>query len=157
MFSDLSSSLGFTCHGSVTVTKVRHKERVNIQVMVFLRWVRFLVVEVMWMRQHVIVNMDETQLASVKKHGTGMISGRKQNVQITGEPFVMQRTGTTPKLRTWLSFQILRSCNRFCLRSFCHGIRNTLFRRRRCFTAMLGLGILSNSGTAPGEPPRLGS
>ena len=77
MFSDLSSALGFTCHGSVTVAKVSLKERVNIQVMVFLRWVRFLVVEVMWMRQHVIVNLDETQLASVRNHGTGMISGRK--------------------------------------------------------------------------------
>ena len=32
----------------------------------------------MWNRQHVFVNMDETQLASVKHHGKGMISGRKK-------------------------------------------------------------------------------
>lgn len=44
----------------------------------FLGWVRFLVVHVMWNRQHVFVNMDETQLASVKHHGKGMISGRKK-------------------------------------------------------------------------------
>ena len=35
-------------------------------------------VHVVWNRQHVFVNMDETQLASVKNAGSGMISGRKQ-------------------------------------------------------------------------------
>ena len=44
----------------------------------FLRWLRFLVVHGVWNRQHVIVNMDETQLASVKHAGVGMISGRKR-------------------------------------------------------------------------------
>ena len=44
----------------------------------FLRWLRFIVVHCIWDRQHVIVNMDETQLASVKHAGVGMISGRKR-------------------------------------------------------------------------------
>ena len=48
------------------------------QVLVFLRWVRYIVVHAVWDRQHVIVNMDETQLASVKHQGFGMISGRKR-------------------------------------------------------------------------------
>ena len=39
---------------------------------------RFLVVHVVWDRQHVIINMDETQLASVKHSGVGMIGGRKR-------------------------------------------------------------------------------
>ena len=49
-----------------------------VKVLVFLRWARYLVVHVVWNRQHVIVNMDETHLASVKNSGSGMISGRKQ-------------------------------------------------------------------------------
>ena len=49
-----------------------------LKVLVFLRWARYLVVFVVWNRQHVFVNMDETQLASVKNQGTGMLSGRKQ-------------------------------------------------------------------------------
>ena len=52
--------------------------KVYVKVLVFLRWARFLVVHVAWNRQHVFVNMDETQLASVKNQGTGMISRRKQ-------------------------------------------------------------------------------
>ena len=52
--------------------------KIYVKVLVFLRWARFLVVHVAWNRQHVFVNMDETQLASVKNQGTGMISGRKQ-------------------------------------------------------------------------------
>ena len=46
--------------------------------MVFLKWVRFIVVHVVWERQHVFVNMDETQLASVNHQGVGMIGGRKR-------------------------------------------------------------------------------
>ena len=52
--------------------------KVYVKVLVFLRWARFLVVHIAWNRQHVIVNMDETQLASVKNQGTGMISGRRK-------------------------------------------------------------------------------
>ena len=48
------------------------------QVRIFLRWVRFIVVHAVWDRQHVFVNMDETQLASVKHRGEGMISGRRR-------------------------------------------------------------------------------
>ena len=49
-----------------------------LEVTVFLRWVRFLVVHVVWHRQHVIVSMDEMQLASVNYQGVGMIGGRKR-------------------------------------------------------------------------------
>ena len=66
----------------MSLNKTRSNEitsgKVHVKVLVFLRWARFLVVHIVWNRQHVIVNMDETQLASVKNQGTGMISGRKQ-------------------------------------------------------------------------------
>ena len=52
--------------------------QIHVKVIVFLRWARFLLVQIVWNRQHVVVNMDETQLASVKNHGTGMISGRRK-------------------------------------------------------------------------------
>ena len=65
----------------MTLTESRTRHAANslfLEVLVFLRWVRFLVVRAVWDRQHVIVNMDETQLADVKNQGTGMIGGRKR-------------------------------------------------------------------------------
>ena len=52
--------------------------RLLVEAFTFLRWVRFIVVHVVWNRQHVFINMDETQLASVKHKGVGLISGRKR-------------------------------------------------------------------------------
>lgn len=48
------------------------------QVLIFLRWVRYIVVHVVWARPHVFLSMDETQLATVKNRGVGMICGRKR-------------------------------------------------------------------------------
>ena len=48
------------------------------EVRIFLRWVRFIVVHAVWNRDHVFVNMDETQLASVRHRGVGLISGRRR-------------------------------------------------------------------------------
>ena len=60
-----------------------------MQVLVFLRWLRHIVVHVVWDRQHIIVNMDETQLASVRHQGFGMTSGRKRKrIDARGVPRV---------------------------------------------------------------------
>ena len=46
--------------------------------LIFLRWIRFLVEEVLVNRTHVILNADETSLTSVEHSGLGMASGRKR-------------------------------------------------------------------------------
>ena len=47
------------------------------EVWIFLKWLRYVVEVVVWDRPHVILNVDETSLSSVKHSGKGMISGRR--------------------------------------------------------------------------------
>ena len=42
-----------------------------------MKWLRYVVEVVVWNRPHVILNVDETSLSSVKHTGKGMISGRR--------------------------------------------------------------------------------
>jgi hypothetical protein len=48
------------------------------QVRIYLRWLRYVIEEVVWDRPHVILNVDETALATVRHTGIGMVSGRKR-------------------------------------------------------------------------------
>ena len=47
------------------------------QVMIFLKWLRYVIEVVVWERPHVILNVDETSLSTVKHEGKGFISGRR--------------------------------------------------------------------------------
>ena len=44
----------------------------------FLKWLRYVIELVVWDRPHVILNVDETSLSTVKHPGRGMISGRRR-------------------------------------------------------------------------------
>ena len=46
--------------------------------MIFLKWVRYVIEVVVWERPHVILNVDETSLSTVKHEGKGFISGRRR-------------------------------------------------------------------------------
>ena len=46
--------------------------------MIFLKWLRYVVEMVVWDRPHVILNVDETSLSTVKHDGKGFISGRRR-------------------------------------------------------------------------------
>ena len=48
------------------------------QVHIFLKWLRYVIEEVVWYRPHVVLNMDETSLSTVKHAGKGFISGRRR-------------------------------------------------------------------------------
>ncbi len=87
---------------------------IALEVLIFLKWVRYVVEEILWDRPHVIINADETSLTSVKHGGTGMVTGNASVKRPEEQNHGMVQAVLDPESRTLPPSWIVQNYNLSC-------------------------------------------